>query len=368
MHMKRWLCLLTALMIALTVPAGAMAAAKAAIKLPAKVGIIYVTQEVQLKAKTRGVKAADLKFEPSAEGVIEVSEGGKVKGVAQGKVGLTVSGGGATAKCTLLVVPKGITVEEGDKVKLPTASKVKFKVKNAKIAKVGKDGTVKGVKAGKTKLVMAYGKQAKTIAVEVTAKAADTDADGNSKAAGLDAAANAEQIVLVEYKSGSKATLSVHEKQDGKWVQLFETPAYVGKNGIDKTREGDKRTPTGTFNLTTPFGIKADPGAQMPYTKVTKDHYWCGTSGSEYYNKLVTTTETGRKWTKTDEHLIDYKGYYNYALFIDYNAAGEADKGSCIFLHCKGKKTSTAGCVAVSEASMKKIIQWARSGAKIVIK
>lgn len=368
MHLKRVLCLLMALMMILTVPAGAMAASKAAIKLPAKVGIIYVGQEVQLKAKTKGVKADSLKYEPSAQGVVEVSETGKVKGVAQGKVGLAVSGGGASAKCTLLVVPKGITVEVGGKLKLPTASKAQFKIRNTKIAKVSKTGTVKGLKVGKTKLVMAYGKQRKTIGVEVTAKGAQTDANGESKAAQLDAAAQTDQIVLVEYKSGSKATLSVHEKQDGKWVQLFQTPAYVGKNGIDKTREGDKRTPTGTFNLTTPFGIKADPGAQMTYTKVTKDHYWCGTSGTEYYNKLVTYSETGRKWTKTDEHLIDYKGYYNYALFIDYNAAGEADKGSCIFLHCKGKKTSTAGCVAISEASMKKIVKWAKSGAKIVIK
>ena len=368
MHLKRWLCLALALAMACAIPTGALAASKAAIKLPAKVGLIYVTQEVQLKTKTRGAKAADLKYATSADGVVEVSETGKVKGLAQGKVAVTVSGGGAKAKCTMLVVPKGITMAVGEKVTLPTASKVKFKVKNTKIAKVSKKGVVKGVKEGKTKLVMVYGKQKKTITVEVTAKAADVDADGNSKAAQLDIASEAEQIVLVEYKSGSKATLSVHEKQDGKWVQLFETPAYVGKNGIDKTKEGDKRTPTGTFNLTTPFGIKADPGAQMPYTKVTKYHYWCGTSGTEYYNKLVTSTETGRKWTKSDEHLIDYKGYYNYALFIDYNAEGEAGKGSCIFLHCKGSKTYTAGCVAVSEASMKKIVKWAKSGAKIVIK
>lgn len=363
MHFRKWLCLVMALTIACMAPAGALAA-KAAIKLPAKVGIIYVDQEVQLKTKTRGVKAENLKYEPSAQGVVEISATGKVKGVAQGKVSVTVSGDGASAKCTLLVVPKSVSVAVGDKVKLPTASKVKFAVKNAKIAKVAKDGTVKGVKAGKTKLVMAYGKLKRTIAVEVMA--ANTDIE--SRAAQLDAAAQTEQIVLVEYKSGSKATLSVHEKQDGKWVQLFETPAYVGKNGIDKTKEGDKRTPTGTFNLTTPFGIKADPGAQMPYTKVTKYHYWCGSSDSEYYNKLVTSTETGRKWTKSDEHLIDYKGYYNYALFIDYNAAGEAGKGSCIFLHCKGSKSYTAGCVAVSEASMKKIVKWAKSGAKIVIK
>lgn len=370
MRVKRWICLILAMVLAMAAPTGAMAAkkTKAAIKLPAKVGLIYVDGETQLKTKLKGLKSSDLKYTPSASGVVEVSDTGLVKGVEMGKVSVTVSGGDAKAKCTLLVVPKSISVAVGEKLKLPTASKVKFKVKNTKIAKVGKTGMVKGVKAGSTKLVVAYGKQKRTIGVEVTAKSAAADADGNSKAAQLDAASQTDQIVLVEYKSGSKATLSVHEKQNGKWVQLLETPAYVGKNGIDKTKEGDKRTPTGTFNLTTPFGIKTDPGAQMTYTKVTKYHYWCGSSDSEFYNKLVTSTETGRKWTKSDEHLIDYKGVYNYALFIDYNAEGVAGKGSCIFLHCKGSKAYTAGCVAISEASMKKIVQWAKSGAKIVIK
>ncbi|MBR0367478.1 MAG: Ig-like domain-containing protein [Clostridia bacterium] len=352
-----------AMIILAAVPAGAMAATKAAIKLPAKVGLLFVEGQVQLKPKVKGVKSDDLTYATSAEGVATVSEKGVVKGVAQGKVTVTVSGGGAKAKCTFLVVPKGLSLEVGEKVQLPTVDNVKFKMKNEKIAKVSQKGVVKGVKAGKTKLLMVYGKQKRTLSVEVKEQSSNSD----SKVAKLSAAAEADQIVLVEYKSGSKATLSVHQKQDGHWKQLLETPAYVGKNGIDKTKEGDKRTPTGTFNLTTPFGIKADPGAKMAYTKVTKYHYWCGSSDSDYYNKLVDYRDTKRKWTKSDEHLIDYKGYYNYAMFIDYNVEGVKGKGSCIFLHCKGKKKFTQGCVSVSEASMKKIIQWAKPGVKIVI-
>lgn len=367
MRMKQWLCLVLALTLTALVPTGALAAKKASIKLPAKVGLLFEGEEIQLKPKLKGVSSDGLKYATSAEGVVTVSDKGLVKGVAMGKVSVSVSSGSAKAKCAVLVLPKSISVKKGAKLKLPTASNVKFKMKNTKIAKVGSTGMVKGVKVGSTKLAVKYGKQSRTIAVTVESPAAQTDAE-DSKAAQLDAASQTDQIVLVEYKSGSKATLSVHEKQDGKWVQLLETPAYVGKNGIDKTKEGDKRTPTGTFNLTTPFGIKNDPGAQMPYTKVTKYHYWCGSSDSEYYNKLVDSRETGRSYTKSDEHLIDYKGYYNYALFIDYNAEGEAGKGSCIFLHCKGSKAYTAGCVAISEASMKKIVQWAKSGAKIVIK
>ena len=190
---------------------------------------------------------------------------------------------------------------------------------------------------------------------------------GQSKAAKTDVAGTANQIVLVEHTGGSKATISLHEKKDGVWTQLSSTAGYVGKNGIGKTVEGDKKTPTGTYNLTTPFGIKDDPGAQMPYTKVTKYHYWCGASSSKYYNQLVDERTVDRKHTSSDEYLINYKGVYNYCLFIDYNASGEAHKGSCIFLHCKGKNKYTAGCVAVEESVMKQIVRWARDGAKIVI-
>ena len=174
--------------------------------------------------------------------------------------------------------------------------------------------------------------------------------------------------MLVDYTGGSKAVLSLHEKVDGIWTEVLSCDAYVGKNGIGKTKAGDKKTPEGTYNLTTPFGIKDDPGAQMPYTKVTKYHYWCGDSNSEYYNKLVDERKVDRKHTKSDEYLIDYKGVYNYCLFIDYNAEGIPNKGSCIFLHCTGKNKYTAGCVAVPEKTMKQIVQWARAGVKIVIR
>ena len=186
--------------------------------------------------------------------------------------------------------------------------------------------------------------------------------------ADLDCVHESDQIVLVSYTGGSSATLTVHEKRLGIWRQLYSAPANVGKNGIDKTREGDKRTPTGIFNLNTPFGILDDPGANMPYLKVTTYHYWCATPDSPYYNQLVDSRVTGRARASGDEHLIDYRPQYNYCLFIDYNAEGIPNRGSCIFLHCKGRSSYTGGCVAVDEGLMKAIIQWIEPGAKIVIR
>ena len=189
-----------------------------------------------------------------------------------------------------------------------------------------------------------------------------------SAAADLEAAEATDQIVLVEYTGGSQANVTWHEKIDGVWTNLGGSKAYVGKNGIDKTAEGDKRTPTGTFNLTTPFGILEDPGSIQPYTRVTQYHYWCSTSSSDYYNQLCDSRDNGRAAGSADEVLIRYSGVYDYAMFIDYNAEGVPGKGSAIFLHCLGSNGYTSGCVAITKALMKKTICWAREGAKIVIR
>ena len=373
---KRLLCLWMALALVITLPAGGLAAKKASIQLSGKLGLMFVGETVRLRPKLKRVSRSDVSFASSAPDVASVDAEGSIRALAEGRAVITVSGGGAKARCGVVVLSRAVTLSVGEKYALPNGTLEKYKVKDRKVATVSKKGVLTGKSEGSTVVAVKYGKQ--TLKVNVTVGGAEasealpeetpaTPAASQSKAAGLDAARQAEQIVLVE-GTGSSATLSLHEKVRGVWTQRLETSAYVGKNGFGKTREGDKKTPTGTYNLNTPFGIKDDPGANMPYTKVTKYHYWCGSSDSEYYNQLVDSRVTGRSYTDSDEHLIDYKGAYNYCMFIDYNAAGEAGKGSCIFLHCKGKNRYTAGCIAVDESVMKQIIQWARPGVKIVIR
>ena len=373
-------CLLLMGLLLAVMPSTGLAAKKPAIKLGVKLGLMYAGDTAQLKPKLSGVSRDDVGFESSAPAVAAVTAGGAVQALAEGRAIITVSGGGAQARCGVVVLPRRVSLAVGGRLSLPNGTVERYRVKDADVAAISKDGVISGLKAGTTMVAVKYGSQVRLIDVEVVpggaaeaaagAGDASTPADptaSGSRAARLDAAGQTDQIVLVEYTGGSDATLTLHEKQGGVWRQLMETSAYVGKNGIDKAKEGDKRTPTGTYNLNTPFGIKDDPGANMTYTKVTKYHYWCGSSSSEYYNQLVDSRVTGRGYTSSDEHLIDYGSAYHYCMFIDYNAAGVAGKGSCIFLHCKGKNRYTAGCVAVDESSMKKIIQWARPGVKIVI-
>ena len=188
-----------------------------------------------------------------------------------------------------------------------------------------------------------------------------------SRAASLPAAALTDQVVLVEYLGGVNATVSTHEKRNGIWVELRSESGYVGKNGIGKTREGDKRTPTGTFLLSTPFGVQPDPGSAQPYTQVTRWMYWCSTSNSPYYNQLCDSKVNGRSPEYPDEVLINSPSSYAYAMFIEYNKEGVSGKGSAIFLHCINNPGGTSGCVSIPSSFMRQIIRWARKGTRIVI-
>ena len=171
-------------------------------------------------------------------------------------------------------------------------------------------------------------------------------------------------LVFVRYSGRNNTTLTLYRKgKDNIWYQVLHCKAYVGQNGIDKVKEGDRKTPTGTFSLETPFGIQKNPGSKMKYTKVNSNHYWCG--DKKNYNKMINIKTVPHKCR--GEHLINYTKQYAYAMNIGYNKAGKYKKGSAIFLHCYGYNNYTLGCVAVSKSNMKKIIQTCSPGTRICI-
>ena len=366
--MRRYIAFTLALALLLT--GSALAAGK-------KIGMLQVGSSRSLEQLLRGYSAKLFTWSSSDENVAQVSDG-VITGVGAGCAIITASAAGKSASVGVIVMPTSVSVKAGEIYTLPGGKLAKYASADTSVVRVSANGVIGGLTAGTTRVGVKYAGQLMTIDVTVTDEATDSAivsptpapdpvTDEDSGVANLDCAETAEQIVLVKYQGGSDAELSVHQKIDGSWTELFSCDAYVGKNGIGKTCEGDKKTPSGTFNLCQPFGIKDDPGAKMQYTKVTKYHYWCGTSASPYYNQLVDTRRADREATSSDEKLIEYTGVYNYAMFIDYNADGVADKGSCIFLHCTGSNRYTAGCIAVEEDIMKQIIRWAKPGCKIVI-
>ena len=166
------------------------------------------------------------------------------------------------------------------------------------------------------------------------------------------------QLITVE-SYGVNAVVNSFEKIDGVWTQsevLLDKDGYVGTEGVSSdASEYASYTPKGLFPLGTGFGINPDPGTQLSYFQVTEDSYWVDDVNSEYYNQHVEGKE-GKDF-ESAEHLIDYRGSYDYCVFVEYNTNPVVPgKGSAFFLHVG--ESPTAGCVAVSEAAMINTLCW----------
>ena len=146
---------------------------------------------------------------------------------------------------------------------------------------------------------------------------------------------------------------------------LFTTSVYIGKNGIGKTGEGDAKTPTGTLHVLSAFGVKPNPGTTIPYINVTTSTYACD-DNCEYYNQIIDTAAVHHKCGGEDMyHLVPQ---YNYGLATDFNKACVYPNGSNIFIHVKGAKTYTGGCIAFDEDRMIDILRNCDSALVITIR
>jgi L,D-peptidoglycan transpeptidase YkuD (ErfK/YbiS/YcfS/YnhG family) len=174
-----------------------------------------------------------------------------------------------------------------------------------------------------------------------------------------------QQVIFVSI-DGKKAKLSMYtQKQNGKWKENLTTTGYIGKNGVGKYREGDQKTPLGTYALTSAFGLQQDPGTSLPYVHINQHYYWVNDVNSRYYDQLVNNNTVLPDWNAA-EHLSDYPKYYDYAIVIGYNVSHTEGNGSGIFLHCSDNKP-TAGGIAIPKDKMIEILKLAKPGAVITI-
>ena len=167
----------------------------------------------------------------------------------------------------------------------------------------------------------------------------------------LPAAYSSEQMVVVAGIQGATAWISMHEK-----------------NSAGKVREGDNKTPVGTFKFDYAFGIAPDPGCAIPYVQVDENHYWSG-DWNYKYNQFVDASQAPANFdTGNSEHLIDYNPHYIYGLNMGYNAECTPGKGAALFMHCFGSaKPWTGGCVGLPEEKMLFVMQHVQPGCACVI-
>ncbi len=183
---------------------------------------------------------------------------------------------------------------------------------------------------------------------------------------------NSSQAIVVANRFSSSFNVKVYllEKKNGKW-EMVQGPieGVIGKNGFanpGEKREGDGKSPSGIFHLQRTFGYGGSIHSKMPYQQVLADDLWIDDVNASDYNQWVKKENTqalSYERMKRDDDL------YKYGIVIEYNTDPvTAGCGSAIFLHIwGGEMTPTAGCVAVSENDIIKILGWLDPQAKPLV-
>lgn len=175
-------------------------------------------------------------------------------------------------------------------------------------------------------------------------------------------ATSGKQVIVVSAPRNrtTHARLRAYQRGAGGWRQVMNVKARIGANGLvagNKRRQGSNTTPTGMYSITQSFGVAANPGTSMPFSRVGPDHYWVGDNASPFYNEMRLGSEGGFK-RKLSERMISYMPDYKYGAVIDFNRPNPIrGRGFAIFLHANGGG-ATAGCVSIGVKKMKSLLRW----------
>lgn len=173
-------------------------------------------------------------------------------------------------------------------------------------------------------------------------------------------AAQAELIVVSASGYGQTfATLNAYDRTSSGWVRRFGPwTARVGRNGFapdGQKREGDGRTPSGTYGFSFFFGIDANPGVSFAYRPITSSAIvWDDDPGSPNYNEWI-DTRVGAAGVRPEP--MYNAPVYDYGAVIAYNTPRTPGLGSAIFFHVSDGQ-STAGCVALPVSELLDVLRW----------
>ena len=151
-------------------------------------------------------------------------------------------------------------------------------------------------------------------------------------------------------------------------IDEFVLKCCIGKNGsVIKKKEGDKKTPKGTFKIENVYYRKdriKKPQTELKCVEITNKMGWCNDiEFPKKYNKLITLNQKV-KHEKLRRH--DYK--YNLLIPIKYNFNKPiVGRGSCIFIHLTKDYKPTAGCISLKEKDFLIMLKIIKKNSKIKI-
>jgi len=176
----------------------------------------------------------------------------------------------------------------------------------------------------------------------------------------LEGVRDARQVVAVTasgYRS-SHAVLTAFARTASGWRQVFGPwKARIGYKGFarpGRKREGDGRTPTGTFGFQFMFGVAPNPGVRYPYRPALATSRWDDDPRSAHYNEWV-DSRSGNPG-RSPEAMRQLPSY-RYGAVIAYNVGRRPGAGSAIFLHV-AHTGATSGCVSLPQSELLGVLRW----------
>jgi L,D-peptidoglycan transpeptidase YkuD (ErfK/YbiS/YcfS/YnhG family) len=181
---------------------------------------------------------------------------------------------------------------------------------------------------------------------------------------------DATQVISVVGVGGSSAKMDVWQRTSAGWGPIgVAIPAHIGANGMAaETHDGNMATPMGILTLDFAFGTAPNPGGGLQYVQVGPDHWWDGDMKSPTYNTMQVCQKAQCPFDTSQDGGTENLDIpqYAHAVVMGVNKARVPGNGGAFFLHTTDGGP-TAGCVAIDDPTLVKIIQWLRPGALIAI-
>jgi L,D-peptidoglycan transpeptidase YkuD (ErfK/YbiS/YcfS/YnhG family) len=153
------------------------------------------------------------------------------------------------------------------------------------------------------------------------------------------------------------AVLNAYRRTGHGWQRVFGPwTARLGRHGFappGAKREGDGRTPSGSFSIPFFFGAGPNPGFRFRYRQIRSYDFWDDDPASPRYNEWVDSrhASAGRNPEPMDVSA------YDDGMVIGYNTARTPGLGSAIFLHLN-IGIATTGCVTLPPGELLPLMRW----------
>ncbi len=148
----------------------------------------------------------------------------------------------------------------------------------------------------------------------------------------------------------------------------FKFRCCIGKKGstIDK-KEGDKKTPKGTYEIENLYFRKdriKRPKTSLKCVEIKGNMGWCDDVRSpKKYNKLIKIDKKLKH-----EKLRRNDSKYDLLIPIKYNfKKPKIRRGSCIFIHLTKNYNPTAGCIALKKKDFLIMLKLINKNSKVII-